>query len=265
MKTLLSKFGDERQKLLERIAPVLEKDARVVAAWLFGSIGRGEADELSDLDIWIVVADHAIEDIKKQRNKLVSQIGTPQLVVEAPQNAPFNGAYLMVFYESEVAPIQVDWYWQCQSDAFIPPDTKLLFDHLGLESDDQPIEFTNIDPDPAVTEDPCHFVRYFWAMLLITAKYAMRDPWAEEMELLPYVLGAFHQTQWYLNNTITDDRPAVVDHKHPKRKLQIFRKLSAEMVIMMTDLVAQGYDMPLEFVPGMNKYLEMFEFKLDEI
>ena len=261
----LSKFSEERQLLLDRIVSFLEKDPRIVAAWLFGSLGRAEYDDLSDIDIWIVIADEFIQEISQLRRQFVSQIGVPLLVVEAPQNAPRNGAYLMVYYQSDVAPLQVDWYWQSQSDAFIPPDTKMLFDRVGLEVAAKPIVFTEIDPDPSLTEGPVHYVSYFWAMLLITTKYAMRDPWSEEMELLPYVMEAFHQTRQYLGLDISLVRQETLDQKHPKDKLRILRELAAEMTIMMRKLALKGFDMPHQFVPGMHNYLALFESNLQEI
>jgi predicted nucleotidyltransferase len=39
-------YRAEREALLARIVGLLEADKRVTAAWLFGSLGRGDADEL---------------------------------------------------------------------------------------------------------------------------------------------------------------------------------------------------------------------------
>ena len=259
MNSRLSEFAKERQLLLDRIVSCLENDSRVVATWLLGSLGRAESDELSDIDIWVVVSDEFIQKVSQQRRQFVSQLGIPLLVVEAPNNAPRTGAYLMVYYQSDIAPLQVDWYWQPQSAAFIPPDTKLLFDRAGLKAAAKPIEFTDSDPDPNLTESPIHMVSYFWAMLLITTKYAMRSPWSEEMELLPYVMAPFHQARQYLNQEISPDHPTTMDQQHPKDKLRILRELATEMRIMMEALASQGIDLPFQFIPGMHNYLAMFE------
>ncbi|HUC22372.1 MAG TPA: aminoglycoside 6-adenylyltransferase [Streptosporangiaceae bacterium] len=45
----------EPDKLVERIAGVLQEDERVRAAWLCGSHARGTNDEYSDIDVWLVV------------------------------------------------------------------------------------------------------------------------------------------------------------------------------------------------------------------
>ena len=40
-----------------------EGDGRIAAAWVFGSEGRGTADELSDLDLFVAVADGVAEKV----------------------------------------------------------------------------------------------------------------------------------------------------------------------------------------------------------
>jgi predicted nucleotidyltransferase len=44
-------------RLLDRCIEVLGGDRRVRAAWVHGSVARGDADEVSDLDVIIAVAD----------------------------------------------------------------------------------------------------------------------------------------------------------------------------------------------------------------
>ena len=53
----LARRERERSLLADRLARLLAGDPRVLAGWLHGSVGRGEADGLSDLDVTVVVAD----------------------------------------------------------------------------------------------------------------------------------------------------------------------------------------------------------------
>jgi hypothetical protein len=46
--------------LLDRFIEVVGGDPRVRAAWVHGSVARGDADEVSDLDVIIAVADDDI-------------------------------------------------------------------------------------------------------------------------------------------------------------------------------------------------------------
>src|SRR5262245_11518310 len=86
----------ESGALLTRIVELLEVDSRVGAAWLFGSRGRGTADDLSDIDLWVAVDDAHMSEVSASRRDYVARPGTPLLIEEAPQNAPTGGAYLLV-------------------------------------------------------------------------------------------------------------------------------------------------------------------------
>ena len=46
-----------QEVILERFATAGERDDRVVAAFVGGSVARGAADEWSDLDIYVIVGD----------------------------------------------------------------------------------------------------------------------------------------------------------------------------------------------------------------
>nr|MBA2285799.1 nucleotidyltransferase domain-containing protein [Ktedonobacteraceae bacterium] len=116
----------EQEALLQQALVVLQADQRVVAAWLFGSRGRGTSDALSDLDVWVIVRDEFIEVASAERESFVAQCGSPVLVLEAPQNAPAGGAYLMALYPGQAGVQQVDWYWQRQGDASRPRHAVLL-------------------------------------------------------------------------------------------------------------------------------------------
>jgi hypothetical protein len=50
-------MADERSALLGQLEDALRRDERIVAAWIGGSLGRGEADDLSDMDIHLAVVD----------------------------------------------------------------------------------------------------------------------------------------------------------------------------------------------------------------
>ena len=44
-------YAHNRDRLFQRILTYLQTDERFVAAWLTGSFGRGEEDNLSDFDL----------------------------------------------------------------------------------------------------------------------------------------------------------------------------------------------------------------------
>ena len=100
-----------RNALLARIVSGLRADHRFPAAWLAGSFGRGEEDEYSDLDIVVVVSNDAAEAMCSSdrqtgagapgpRTEVISSFGTPAIVHEQHANAPADGAFTAVIYES---------------------------------------------------------------------------------------------------------------------------------------------------------------------
>ncbi len=180
-------YRAERDALLQHITSILERDQRVRAAWLFGSLGRGDEDDLSDSDVWVVVADEHLGAIVTERREYVAQAGSPLLLVEAPQNAPTGGAYLMAIYEGKAGPHLVDWYWQARSDApEVPRQTRLIVNRAQAAASGSARR--DGATGPSSEQDPlesiANAISFFWAMLLIVAKYAARSPWEDRMGLL---------------------------------------------------------------------------------
>ena len=256
MNKLVTRFQTESKELLTQITDYLASDPRIMAAWLFGSLGRGDADEWSDIDIFVVVTDESLQDVVAQRQQFVTQIGKVLLAVEAPQNAPHGGGYLMTFYDMPIGPHQVDWYWQPQSLAYIPTKTTVLFDHVGLARRDQAIEFPKREPVKEIDENPRHFISYFWAMLLITTKYVVRQPQSEKIALLPYVLHPFHKTQRLLGQG-----PTVFQGSQStgQEKLATLRYLADEMCVLMPQVAAQGSEVPDAAPTAVYKFLSLVE------
>jgi hypothetical protein len=68
------------QKTLNRFLSACHADPRVLAATLYGSHARGAADEWSDLDIGVIVADNAYDDFIAGREAFLRQMGEPLFV-----------------------------------------------------------------------------------------------------------------------------------------------------------------------------------------
>jgi predicted nucleotidyltransferase len=65
---------------LDRFITICRADPRVLAAALYGSHARGAADEWSDLDIGVVVADEAYDDFLAGREAFLRQLGEPLFI-----------------------------------------------------------------------------------------------------------------------------------------------------------------------------------------
>lgn len=122
----------ERNKLLHQLVSALEQDPRVIACWLGGSLGRANADEWSDIDIEIVVSDADILSIRADPTDFVARFLSPTLVIEAPDNAPSDGAYLLTLIEGSLGPQQVDWYWHAATGASRPINSQLMFERAKI-------------------------------------------------------------------------------------------------------------------------------------
>ena len=179
---LLSIRWRERAELLKRIDQVIRSDCRVSAAWIEGSVARGEDDALSDLDIYIVAADNAVNDFVDHRRIHAARPARPILLMDNLANASVGGAYLLALYKGEAGPQHVDWFWQAESTAHRPNDAKILFDRAGLpvmpgaqwrgifhRSSGPPL-----GPKPSLADVLTHKIAFFWAMTFIAAKYIAR-------------------------------------------------------------------------------------------
>ena len=102
-------YASNRNKLLEHITRVLQVDDRFVAAWLTGSFGRGDADNVSDLDLTVVVENTFAKNLcfrprqvgantTPERYALLSQFGQPHIIHENHHNAPQDGTFTFVLW-----------------------------------------------------------------------------------------------------------------------------------------------------------------------
>jgi len=263
---LLQNYRAERDELLHRIQQVLNNDDRVRAAWLWGSVGRDEADELSDLDVWIVVADEYLDEVAAQRRTYVAQIGAPLVIVDAPQNAPINGAYLLAVYASDIGPHQVDWYWQAQSAACVPPDAHLLLERVTLPHSDTGPSFpgTQKPPQRSALEQITHTIHFFWAMLPIVAKYIARSPTEKQIELLDLVQHPLTEVQTFLDisASVAQDED-IRSVSEPVQKLDLLRAYVTKMETMLPSTAAHGVAIPeATIVSQVRRYLDLVEAKI---
>ena len=73
--------------LFDQAVQVFAADERVRAVWLSGSLGRGDADAMSDLDLIVAVADEALPDFAAQWPDWLAHI-TPTLIARSLPFAP---------------------------------------------------------------------------------------------------------------------------------------------------------------------------------
>jgi hypothetical protein len=266
---------EERTSLLQRARVAIEEDARVGAVWLQGFCARGDTDELSDLDLTVVVCDEVVNAVAgspsrptdyrrvldSPRGRWVAQVaGTPLLLLEAPQNAPAGGAFLTSFIAGVAGPQQVDWEWLPQSSARRPRESLLLFDRTGIPLESEPPEVaeSGLSPDRTPFEVAAHAVPWFWATLMWNAKHAARSPRDTHMPMLRQTVGAVGDVEQFLD---PDKRAPAGEAvlEHPEDPLGILRDLSNRMERLMSRPSALFADFPSDLAPQARQFLRLAE------
>src|ERR687892_38913 len=109
MKSNLETYRQSREVLLTSIITELSGDERCLAAWLTGSYSRKDADQVSDMDITVVIAEPYSEILcarqeqvsyktTPERLAFFSKFGQAALIHENNNNAPENGTFTFVLY-----------------------------------------------------------------------------------------------------------------------------------------------------------------------
>lgn len=195
MKTNLEAYRQSREVLLTSIITELSVDERCIAAWLTGSYGRGDADEVSDLDLTIAIAEPYSEILCARREQishkttperlaLFSKFGNPALIHENNNNAPEGGTFTFVMYaESE---IMVDWVLVPLPKARRLYSSRLLFEKANVVVSPPP-ELEELEQSRKYVAEQWAF---FWMMTAITIKYIIRrdlvfvQNWLEQLHAL---------------------------------------------------------------------------------
>ncbi|MEO8289320.1 MAG: nucleotidyltransferase domain-containing protein [Chloroflexota bacterium] len=223
---------EERAALLRTAVELLKDDPSVVAAWLYGSMGRDTHDDWSDIDLWIVVDPAGIEVVSAGRNDFAARIGTVILTVEAPQNAPPGGAFMDVLYSGSFGPHIIDFTWQPQESARRSADTQLLFDRAGILLQEPPTP----SPVEKQREEAAAQLRFFWMMAAIVAKnIARRKNW-EVLSLLAFLWSVVARLEWLTGSRDTSprhgDHPAFEPPTTPGEQLAALRRLTSRISLL---------------------------------
>lgn len=233
------KVARERADLLDALEVALRADDRVVAAWLAGSLGRGTADDLSDLDLWLAVDDASIAEIVADPIEFVHGFTPTILEILAPTNGPSDGAYVLTWVAGDAGPRQVDWYVAPVSSARRPPRTVLLFEDQPVPIDDPRSPLTGRHRDDAIDRT----IRDAVLTMLLTSKHIRRrDAW-RALQHLDYVDSCIARLQWLIEAGVDpeyDDlkrrsRPAPVPGSEGEQREQL-RGLAERL----TDLVERS-------------------------
>ena len=256
----LREHREDRDALLASLTAFWQSDIRIRAALLWGSFGRGEADDLSDLDPWLLVADDAAPSIEPVLRQYAEQTGS--LVSAAqniPQYAPPGGGYVGFLHEGRHGLLQVDCYWQPVSVALPEAEYAVLFDrqpetYAGQEYP----EITPLEKAQGLQAEVEHGLRFTWFMFLITAKYLARHP-DSDMGLMFYPkLGLEVAAVWLGQAALLTPEDWDVPQK-PREKVNRLRHLAGKVEQLRVTANAQGCTFSPTYTPCLLRYLDMVE------
>ncbi len=257
----------EHEALLQLAQTVLQADQRVVAAWLFGSVGRRTADVFSDLDVWVIVKDEDIETMSAERQSYAAQLDRPVLLLESPGNAPTGGAYLMACYPGRAGMHQVDWYWQRQSDASLPRHAVLLFDRAGIPRDSRREQ---LDPPGTPTpltqqeraQQATQCSTFFWAMSNIAVKSVLRHQAWTAVSHLEGLRGLVDGMKRMLGLSTVQEgqedwRTALLPPVHRVAQMAMLRAVAQEMEQLTSAIELIGGQVPSRAIPYVFDFFDL--------
>jgi len=153
----------------------LQADPVVAGVWLVGSLGRGDGDGYSDIDL-IVAVDPLIPAAMLADPVGGLHLPGPVLYTRPkPRNAPTRGTYLAVCVEMAGLPVLVDLYVWPAATAAVPAGGAVLYQRG--EARRSPLELLALlaehpadDPDGADPDDPASLL----FLIQLAAKYHAR-------------------------------------------------------------------------------------------
>ncbi len=256
----LREYRTDRDALLASLMTFWRGDARVRAALLWGSFGRSEADDLSDLDPWLLVADEAAPSIEPVLRGYAEQTGSLICGSEnIPQYAPSGGGYVGFLHEGRHGLLQVDCYWQPVTAPLPEAKYAVLFDRqaeayagqkypkLTLPEEAQGLQ-AEVEPD----------LRFTWFMFSITAKHLARHP-DSDLGLMFYPKPGLEDAAAQLGQAelLTPEDWAVPEA--PLEKVERLRHLVGKTEQLRGIANAQGCTFSPLYTPCLLRYLDMVE------
>jgi len=255
----LREYREDRTALLASLTDFWKSDERIRAAYLWGSFGRGEADDLSDLDPWLIVADDAAAEMGPSLRQYAEQTGSLIISKNTPQHAPLGGGYMSFLHEGRHGLLQADCYWQPQSSALPEAEYAVLFDRQAEAYAGQ--EYPKLDPSEeaqGLEAEVAHGFHFTWFMFSITAKYLARHP-DSDMGLMFYPKpGLEGVAEWLGQAELLTPEDWAVPAK-PLEKVDRLRHLVGKTEQLRLTANAQGCTFPSAYTPCLFRYLDMVE------
>jgi hypothetical protein len=148
-------LGELRDRLLDQVLGLLKADPAVDGVALIGSLGRGEADNWSDIDLLILMGHQAVAQFKDApAAKLWAQA---DLLSDGRHNSPAGATSVGTTRIRSGLPLHVDLHVHPAARTRWPTDSRIIFERrpteTGTLSFDQLNASGSRQPATAKTED----------------------------------------------------------------------------------------------------------------
>ena len=121
-----------RDRLLDHVLGLLEADPAVTGVALVGSLGRGEEDNWSDIDLFILASDQFIRQFMNE--PAVSPWARAELLSDGRHNSPAGAASLGTAHIRSGLPLWVDLHVHPADRTPWPTDSHVVFERRPVKA-----------------------------------------------------------------------------------------------------------------------------------
>src|SRR5688572_14446913 len=146
--------SSNHQNILNRFVEACQADQRVVAAFLIGSNAKGEADEYSDLDLYVVTTDEGFDDFAATRETFARSLGEPLFLED------FGSSNIVFLMFADGSDVEIYYTSESGSGGFFYAPYKALLDKKDITARLTPGE-TKVD-QAKQTEKLRRLIHWFW-------------------------------------------------------------------------------------------------------
>jgi hypothetical protein len=125
-------LGGLRDRLLDQVLGLLKADPAVKGAALIGSLGRGAADNWSDVDLLVLMDDRAIARFAAEPG--ASSWADADLLSDGRHNSPAGAVSVGATHIRSGLPLQVDLHVHPADRTWWPSDGRVVFERRPVEN-----------------------------------------------------------------------------------------------------------------------------------
>jgi len=175
-------LGELRDRLLDQVLGLLQADSAVDGVALIGSLGRGEADNWSDIDLLILMGDRALAQFADE--PAARPWAQADLLSDGRHNSPAGATSLGATHIRSGLPLWVDLHVHPEDRTRWPADGRIVFQRGPIETGTLSFDQLNASGcrQPATAKTADEIRRIHLSYVPIAGKYiARRSPRACEM------------------------------------------------------------------------------------